>query len=80
MKTIPLRRLVREPLQVKRWTRAGQTVQVTDNGEPLWTIQAVLAAGNEARRRQDIDELLDEVLQEPRSRASAAQLLEDSRR
>jgi len=80
MKTIPLRRLLREPLKVKRWTRAGQTVQVTDNGEPLWTIQAVLAAGNEARRRQDIDELLDEVLQEPRSRTSAARLLEESRR
>jgi len=80
MKTIPLRRLVREPLQVKRWTRAGQTVQVTDNGEPLWIIQAVLAAGDEARRRQDIDELLDAVLQEPRSRTSAARLLEESRR
>ena len=35
MKTISLRTLVREPLKVKRMTRAGQSVQVTDNGEPL---------------------------------------------
>jgi antitoxin (DNA-binding transcriptional repressor) of toxin-antitoxin stability system len=38
MKTISLRTLVREPLKVKRMTRAGQAVQVTDNGEPLWIL------------------------------------------
>jgi hypothetical protein len=80
MKTIPLRQLVREPLKVKRWTRAGKTVQVTDNGEPLWTIQATLPAGNENERRHGIDELLDEVLREPRSHTSATRLLEESRR
>jgi hypothetical protein len=80
MKTIPLRLLVREPLKVKRWTRAGQTVQVTDNGKLLWTIAGVLATGNESRRRQDLDELLDEVLHEPRGRTSAARLLDESRR
>jgi len=71
---------VREPLKVKRWTRAGQTVQVTDNGAPLWTIQAALASGNEPARHQGIDELLDEVLREPRSPTSATRLLEESRR
>jgi hypothetical protein len=33
------RTLVREPLKVKRMTRTGKPVQVTDNGEPLWIIQ-----------------------------------------
>jgi len=32
MKTIPLRNLLREPVKVKRLTRSGQSVQVTDNG------------------------------------------------
>jgi hypothetical protein len=38
VKTIPLRQLVREPLKVKRWTRSGQSVQITDQGKPLWVI------------------------------------------
>jgi hypothetical protein len=80
MKTIPLRQLVREPIKVKRWTRAGQTVQVTDNGQPLWTIRSAVGAEDKAQRRRDIDELLEEVLREPKSRISAAKLLEESRR
>jgi antitoxin (DNA-binding transcriptional repressor) of toxin-antitoxin stability system len=41
MKSIPLRTLVREPLKVKQMTRAGQSVQVTDRGEPLWIVQPI---------------------------------------
>jgi antitoxin (DNA-binding transcriptional repressor) of toxin-antitoxin stability system len=41
MKTISLRTLIREPLKVKRMTRSGNSVQVTDNGEPLWILQPV---------------------------------------
>jgi len=78
-----LRALVREPLKVKRLTRAGQTVTVTDNGDPLWIIQK--ADGNEsseaeAVRRMAIDEILDEVLSEKPGKISAAKLLEESRR
>jgi hypothetical protein len=81
MKTISLRTLVREPLKVKRLTRAGNAVQVTDNGEPLWIIQPVNGtATNEAERRRAIDEILDEVLREKPSKISAAKLLEESRR
>lgn len=80
MKTIPLRQLVREPLIVKRWTRAGQTVQVTDNGEPLWTVQAAVTAADEEKRRQDIDELLDEVLRQPKSPVSLSRIIKESRR
>lgn len=80
MKTIPLRLLVREPIKVKRWTRAGQTVRVTDNGRALWLIQPAVNADDENKRRQAIDEVLDEVLQEPRSPVSAARLLIESRR
>ncbi len=81
MKTITLRTLVRQPLKVKRMTRAGQTVQVTDGGEPLWVLQpATASAKTENERRQAIDEILDEVLREKPSKISAARLLEDSRR
>jgi antitoxin (DNA-binding transcriptional repressor) of toxin-antitoxin stability system len=83
MKTIPLRTLVREPLKVKRLVRAGQSITVTDHGDPLWIIQP--AGGKEspdveASRRREIDEVLEEVLGETPAKISAAQLLEASRR
>ena len=83
MKTITLRTLVREPLKVKRLTRAGQSVTVTDHGDPLWIIQR--ADGNEssdagAGRRKAIDEILDGVLREKPGKVSAAKLFEESRR
>lgn len=80
MKTIPLRQLVREPLKVKRLTRAGQPVQVTDNGRPLWIIHPATGPEDEAKRGQAIDELLEEVLRAAPARVSAARLLEESRR
>jgi hypothetical protein len=83
MKTVSLRTLVREPLKVKRWTRAGRSVQVTDNGKPLWLIQAAVSAQNkesEERRRREIDEVLDEVLRGPRSKISLSQIILESRR
>jgi antitoxin (DNA-binding transcriptional repressor) of toxin-antitoxin stability system len=81
MKTIPLRQLVRQPLTVKRWTRAGQPVQITDNGRPLWILQPANGTdADEAERRRAIDEILDDVLSEKPSEISAAKLLEESRR
>ena len=81
MKTITLRTLVREPLKVKRMTRTGKPVQVTDDGEPLWILQPANGSDtDEAARRQAIDEILDEVLREKPSKISAAKLLEESRR
>jgi hypothetical protein len=80
VKTIPLRQLVREPLKVKRWTRAGQSVQVTDNGKPLWVIQPASVEEDNEERARAIDEVLDQALRAPRSKVTAAALLEDSRR
>lgn len=81
MKTISLRTLVREPLKVKRMTRTGQSVQVTDNGKPLWILQPAQATeAEEAERIRAINEILDEVLREKPSKISAAKILEDSRR
>lgn len=81
MKTITLRTLVREPLKVKRMTRTGKPVQVTDDGEPLWILHPANGTdADESARRQAIDEILDEVLHEKPSRISAARLLEESRR
>jgi hypothetical protein len=80
MKTITLRTLLREPRKVKRWTRTGKSVQVTDGGEPLWILQPANAARNEKERLRAEDEILDKVLHETPSRISAARLLEESRR
>lgn len=80
MKTISLRTLVREPLKVKRMTRTGQSVQVTDNGRPLWILQPAKAPEEEAERLRATEEILNEVLREHPSKVSAARLLEDSRR
>jgi hypothetical protein len=81
MKTISLRTLVREPRKVKRMTRTGESVQVTDNGRPLWILQPAQGTEtDEIERRRGIDEILDEVLQENPSKMSAAELLEESRR
>jgi hypothetical protein len=80
MKTIPLRSLLREPVKVKRLTRSGQSVQVTDNGKPLWVIKPAAQEEEDAERARVIDELLDAALRAPRSPVSAAALLEVSRR
>ena len=83
MKTITLRTLVREPLKVKRLTRAGQSVEVTDHGDALWIIQPAgrkESPAAQADRRKVIDEILDEVLREKPAKISAAKLLEESRR
>jgi hypothetical protein len=81
MNTISLRTLLREPLKVKRMTRAGKSVQVTDNGEPLWMIQpAEGTAADSERRRQEIEAELAEVLRGPRSRISLSKVVLESRR
>ncbi len=80
MKTITLRTLVREPRTIKRWTRAGQSVRVTDNGQPLWILQPADASPDERERCCATDEILDEVLREKPSKVSAVRLLEESRR
>ena len=81
MKTISLRTLVRETLKVKRMTRTGQPVQVTDNGKPLWILQpANGTVADEEERRRAIDEIMNEVLKEKPSKISLSRILDESRR
>lgn len=81
MKTISLRALLRQPLTVKRMTRTGKSVQVTDNGEPLWVIQpAVATAADEEQRRREIEELFKEVRSGPRSKIPLSKIVLESRR
>ncbi len=81
MKSIPLRSLLRDPVKVKRLTRSGQSVHVTDNGKPLWVIQpAAREEEEDAERSRTIDELLDEALRAPRSKLSLSEILEQERR
>ena len=81
MKTVTLRTLVREPLKVKRITRAGKSVQVTDNGDPLWILQPAKGTdAGEAERRRAVDEILDEVLRQKPSKISLSKIVLESRR
>lgn len=80
MKSISLRTLVREPLKVKRITRAGNSVQVTDNGQPLWIIQPAITQYSEEQRRREIEELFDEVRRSPRSKIPLSKIVLESRR
>ena len=81
MKTISLRTLVREPLKVKRITRTGRPVQVTDNGKPLWIIQpAEGTKEDETKRARAIDDLLDEVLRQEPAKIPLSRIVLESRR
>jgi hypothetical protein len=80
MNTISLRTLMREPLKVKRMTRTGKPVQVTDNGQPLWIIQSAVPPADDKSRSREIEEELAEVLRGTRSRISLSQIILKSRR
>lgn len=83
MKSVTLRTLVREPRKIKKLTRAGNSVRVTDNGEPLWILHPATADINdkdEERRIREIDALLDEIHRGPKSKFSRSKLLLESRR
>jgi hypothetical protein len=81
MKTIPLRQLLREPGKVKRLTRAGQAVQISDSGKPLWIVQpAAVGQEQDEERARAIDEVLDEVQHSPPSKISLGKVLDESRR
>lgn len=81
MTTISLRTLLRQPLKVKRMTRTGKPVQVTDNGEPLWILQPAKASdADETQRRREIDEVLDEVLREKPAKVKLSDVINESRR
>jgi hypothetical protein len=80
MKTIPLRTLLREPRKVKSLTRAGNSVQVTDNGRPLWIIHAAVTKDDDKRRRRELEEELAQVLFGPRSELSLSKIILSSRR
>jgi hypothetical protein len=80
MKTVTLRTLVREPLKVKRITRTGKSVQVTDNGHPLWIIQPAKTQVDEELRQLEIEKELAEVLRGPKSRIPLSKIVLESRR
>jgi len=79
MKSLPLRELLRHPGTVKELTAAGQSVQVTDNGKPLWVVRSATAPSVAEADRQFVDDELDAMLAERHSPVSAAQLVVDSR-
>jgi len=80
MKTISLRTLVREPIKVKRITRSGETVQVTDGGQPLWVIHPAALGEDSTQRRLEIEQELAQVLKEPKSTLPLSKIILESRR
>jgi antitoxin (DNA-binding transcriptional repressor) of toxin-antitoxin stability system len=81
MTTISLRTLLREPVKVKRLTRAGQPVQVTDHGQPLWILQPAGGTVADAeQRRREIEAELAVVLRETPSSLPLSKLVLESRR
>ena len=84
MTTLPLSELLRRPTAVKKLTAAGQSVQITDHGKPLWIMQPALLTGGKARdsaaeRAAWMDEELEAMLAERKSGTSAAQLIHEAR-
>jgi hypothetical protein len=79
MTSLPLRELLRHPAVVKRLTAAGESVQVTDNGKPLWVLRSATAPSLAEDDKQLVDDELDAMLAERRSAVSAGQLIVDSR-
>jgi hypothetical protein len=65
---------------VKRLTRSGRRVHVTDHGKPLWIICPAVHEEEIAERSRAIDEVLDEALRAPRSKISLSDILEKERR
>jgi len=63
---VPLRELLREPSKVKRLTKAGHVVRITDRGAPLWDLQSVAAEKqpDNAFRNKLVEEFLDDLLAE----------------
>ncbi len=80
MKTITLRTLLREPLKVKRMTRTGQPVRVTDAGQPLWILSPAHSPIDADRRRRELEEELADVLRSRGSRMALSTLILESRR
>lgn len=81
MTTISLRTLLRDPRRVKRMTRTGKPVQITDNGQPLWILQPANDSEiDEAERRREIEAIFAEVLKEKPARISLSKILDASRR
>jgi hypothetical protein len=80
MKTITLRTLVREPRKVKGLTRAGNSVRVIDNGQPLWVIQPAIAKDDDLRRRREIEKELAQILLGPQSNIPLSEIILSSRR
>jgi hypothetical protein len=82
MKSITLRTLVRSSRAVKRLTRTGQPVQVTDRGRPLWILQPATGAAPALSAPDDaeFDEELEAVLAEPITAAPLSAFVDAARR
>jgi antitoxin (DNA-binding transcriptional repressor) of toxin-antitoxin stability system len=82
MKTITLRTLVRASRAVKRLTRAGEPVQVTDRGRPLWILQPVgdASPARSADDRAALDAELEALLAEPRRATPLSAFVRAARR
>jgi len=80
METVSLRILMRNPIKIKKWTRSGKKVQVTDRGQPLWVIQSATALEQEGIPADEWEKEMEEIRRGPKSTISASKILLESRR
>jgi hypothetical protein len=86
MTTLSLRTLLREPATIKKLTASGHSVQITENGKPLWVVSPMAAitsmsknaAGTADLWEAHFDELLAQAPTET-SKISMSAVLEQSR-
>ncbi|MDB6138531.1 MAG: hypothetical protein JWO94_1603 [Verrucomicrobiaceae bacterium] len=85
MKTLPLRELMRRPIEVKKLTAKGESVRITDNGKPLWVLTPdrdndEADEAKEKARQEWMDGYFKDLLsQQPQTGKSVAEIVIDSR-
>jgi hypothetical protein len=84
MKTIPLRTLLRDPKSVKKMTRSGHAVRITDGGAALWDLTApVIHSEKDSESREGLwEQHFEDLLgggETPAGMPSLDQVLEFSR-
>jgi hypothetical protein len=70
---------MRNPIKVKKWTRSGKVVQITDRGQPLWVIRSAKFE-EEGIPADEFEREMEEIRKEPKSSIPLSSIVLESRR